>query len=117
MSTRDIVLIGGVAAIAVMMLNKARAQTAPAGTASAPIVNKNMQYQLWGSLLGAGWQALASTRNPDGSPAVEMNISDETRELFPFSFGTYDDLQVDLTAPSDGKDYLGGLGLGFGFGY
>lgn len=121
--SKQILLIGGVAALAVLMLNKARAQTAPAGTYSAPIPTRNVQTEMWGSLLGTGWKALTAAQNPDGSPAFLMRnwlgqtttsdgrvVSDEVAELFPYSYGNYDDIEVKIGAPSNGVDYLGMMG-------
>lgn len=119
--SKNIILIGGVAAIAVLMLNKARAQTAPAASMSAPVPTRNVQSELWGSLLGVGWKALTSAQNPDGSPAFLMKnwlgqtttsdgkvVSDEVAELFPATYGGF--MNVDLSAPGTGVDYLGALG-------
>jgi len=120
--SKDILLIGGAAAVVVLMLNKAKAQVAPAGSASAPILSNNVQNQMWGSLLGQGWKALTSAQNADGSPAfLSKNwlgqittsdgvvVSDEVTELFPATYGGF--MPVDLSAPGGGADdYLSIMG-------
>ena len=123
MSDKNILLIGGVAAVAVLMLNKAKAQTAPAGTYSAPIQTNNVQSQMWGQLLGGAWKSLTAAQNPDGSPAfLSRNwlgqittsdgkaVSDEVIDLFPATYGGF--MPVDLSAPGGGgaDDYLGMMG-------
>lgn len=115
MSDKNILLIGGVAAVAVLMLNKAKARTAPAGTYSAQPPTVNVQSQMWGQLLGGAWNSLTAAKNPDGSPAFLMKnwlgqvttsdgkvVSDEVTELFPATYGGF--LPVDLSAPGGGDD-------------
>ncbi len=122
MSDKNILLIGGVAAVAVLMLNKARAQSAPAASYSAPIKTNNVQGQMWGALLGGAWNSLTAAKNPDGSPAFLMKnwlgqvttsdgkvVSDDVTELFPAVYGGF--LPVDVSAPGAGMDdYLGMMG-------
>lgn len=120
--SKNILLIGAVAAVAVVMMNKARAQVAPAGSASAPVQTVNVQNQMWSQLLGGAWKSLTTAKNPDGSPAFLMKnmfgqittsdgkvVSDEVAELFPYTYGL-GDLSVDIGAPSNGVDYLGLMG-------
>jgi len=120
--SKDILLIGGAAALVVLMLNKAKAQAAPAGTYSAQPPTVNVQNQMWGELLGGAWSSLTAAKNADGSPAfLSKNwlgqittsdgkvVSDDVVELFPATYGGF--MPVDVSAPGAGMDdYLGIMG-------
>lgn len=58
---KNLLMIAAVAVGAVMVLNRAAAQVAPAGSKSAPIKNINVNTDLYKSTMGAGsWDALLS---------------------------------------------------------
>lgn len=126
MNNNNLVLMAGVAVGAVVLLNRAKAATAPAGTKSAPVPNTSVNGQLWSALLGGGWKAITDAKNADGSQAfLQTNgwgqivtsdgkpVGREYQDLFPNTYG--DQVPVDLTAASGGVDYLSALGLGMNY--
>lgn len=127
--SKDLLLIAAVAGAAVLMLNKAKAQVAPAGSRSAPTPVTNVNNQLWASLLGGAWTSLTAAQNADGSPAfLKRNflgqvtttdgkpVSEEIIDMFPHTYGNYDELEIPTTVDG-GTDYLSNMGFGYGGGF
>ena len=108
------ILLLGAAVAAVLVLNKAKAKTAPAGSASAPAAMTNLNGQMWSSLLGGAWKLIPDAQNADGSLAfLKTNWLGQVVTSDGKPVGQdYNDLMTG-TAPVDfslgGTDYLGGL--------
>jgi hypothetical protein len=122
---KNFLLIAAVAVGAVMVLNKAAAQVAPAGTrapaGSAPIQNNNINDQLWKKLMGGAWTGLVDATNPDGTAAflkrnflgqtvnsAGVPISEQLIDMLPVTYGNQD-IELDLSG-GDGVDWLKGMG-------
>jgi hypothetical protein len=118
--SKDAILLIAVAAGAFMVM-KSKAATAAKPVAVAPAPTKNVNDQLWTSLLGEGWKMLKSAQNSDGSPAFLMKnwlgqtvtsdgkpVGSQLQDLLPATYGTF--MPVDLSDPSSGIDYLSELG-------
>jgi hypothetical protein len=113
-------LILALAAVcAVLVMNKAKTATAPAGTASAPIQNTNVNDQLWKSLLGNAWTSLRDAQNPDGSQAFLMKnflgqtvtsdgkpVGQEYAAQFPATFGL---MMPTVDTTMGGTDYASSI--------
>lgn len=119
MNNNILILVAAVAAV--VMLNKAKAATAPAGSKSAPAAVNNANGALWSALIGGGWKAIADAKNGDGSPAFLMTnpfgqivtsdgkpVGQEYSDLFPATVGGF--MPVDLSM--GGTDYLSQIGMG-----
>lgn len=117
MNNNILILVAAVAAV--VMLNKAKAATAPAGTKSAPAPVINANGALWSALMGGGWKAIADAKNSDGSPAFLMTndygqivtsdgkpVGQEYSDLFPATVGNMMPVDVSL----GGTDYLSAIG-------
>ena len=121
---KNILMIAAVAVAAVMVLNKAAAQAAPAGTrvaaGSAPLRNTSVNDQLWTKLLGGGWTGLRDATNADGTAAflkrnflgqtvnsAGVPISEQIADITPTTYGRL--IDVDLGEGGDGTDYLAGM--------
>lgn len=111
-------MIAAVAVAAVMVLNRAAAQVAPAGTRSAPILNNNVNDQMYKEIMGGAWTSLRDAVYADGSPAFLMKnnlgqtvnglgvpISEVWEENLPVTYGSY--IPIEYGAGGDGSDYLG----------
>lgn len=120
MMNKNMILIAAVAVGAVMVLNRAAAQVAPAGSRSAPVQNTNVNDQLWTKLLGGGWTGLRDATNSDGTAAflkrnflgqtvnsVGVPISEQIEDFTPTTFGEM--IKVNLGEGGDGVDYLAGF--------
>jgi hypothetical protein len=103
----------------VLVMNKAKAATALAGSASAPIRNLNVNDQLWSNLIGKGWTALRDAQNADGSPAFLMKnflgqtvtsdgkpVGQEFAAAFP---ATYGGMMPTVDTAMGGPDYASAL--------
>jgi hypothetical protein len=117
---KNMILIAAVAVGAVMVLNRAAAQVAPAGSRSAPIQNRNINDTMWKSLLGVGWTGLRDATNSDGTAAflkrnflgqtvnsLGVPISEQIEDFTPTLYGNL--INVDLGEGGDGTDYLAGI--------
>lgn len=117
---KNILMIAAVAVAAVMVLNKAAAQAAPAGARSAPVNNTSVNDQLWTKLLGGGWTGLRDATNADGTAAflkrnflgqtvnsAGVPISEQIQDMTPTTYGRL--IEVDLGEGGDGTDYLAGM--------
>ncbi len=115
---KNLLMIAAVAVAAVMVLNRAAAQVAPAGSKSGPIPATNINNQLFTDILGGGWTSLRDAKNADGSQAFLMKnflgqtvnslgvpVSEVWEESLPNTYGNY--IPIDVGAPGDGSDYLG----------
>lgn len=118
MSNNNLIPLALVAVGAVVLLNKAKATTAPAGTKSSAPTNTSMNGQLWQSLLGDSWKALTDAKNADGSQAFLMTnpfgqivtsdgkpVGQEYAELFPATYGN----QIPVDISMGGTDYMSTL--------
>jgi hypothetical protein len=121
MSNNNTVLIVVAAAAALFMMSKTKAATAPAGSASAPVQSRNVNDQLWSSLLGGTWRALKDAQTSSGGPAfLERNwlgqvttsdgkpVGQELADMLPSTYMTVQ--PTEIGDPSTGFDYLGMMG-------
>jgi hypothetical protein len=120
---KNLLLIAAVAIGAVMVLNKAAAQVAPAGSRSAQLPSNNVNNQLYTEIMGGAWASLRDAVNSDGSRAFLMKnqmgqtvtstgipISEVWEEPLPVTYGNY--IPIEVGAPGGGTDYLGQMDWG-----
>lgn len=71
MNNKNLTLIALAVAALVLVPKIANAQAIkkPAGSASKPIVNKNVNDDMWARLLGNGWKNIREAQNDDGTRA------------------------------------------------
>lgn len=112
MSDSKILVLAAVAAIgAVLLMNKAGAAARPAGSASAPIQEKNMNNALWASLLGTAWTSLRGSSSTGTAPAFSVTdlfsqaetrdgrpITQTMMDFFPATYGAPIDYTSDVSA-------------------
>lgn len=123
MSDAKILILAAVAAGgAVFMMNRAKAATRPAGSASAPIQNKNVNDQLWTSILGGAWKVLNTAKNQDGTIGfLKKNflgqtvtsdgkpVSEALIDMFPATYGDYGDIDYTSDVGGGGEAFIDNL--------
>lgn len=127
MKSNELVMMAAVGVAAVVLLNRAKAATAPAGTKSAAVPATSIRGDLWSAVLGGGWKAITDAQNADGSQAFLMKnflgqvvtsdgkpVGREYAEMFPATYGL--PLPVDLSFGGvQNEDYLSSIGLGMNY--
>jgi hypothetical protein len=114
-------LLLALVAAGVFVMMKRTAATATKAPVLAPTPTKNVNDQLWSSLLGGSWKLLTDAQNSDGSPAFLMKnwlgqtvtsdgkpVGAQLQDLLPATYGTV--MPVDLSDPTSGVDWLSDLG-------
>ncbi len=116
-----LLMMAAVAVGAVVVLNRAAAQVAPAGSKSAPMPTTSINDQLYTKIMGGAWTSLRDATNPDGSMAfLKRNflgqtvtsdgkpVSEQWADLFPSTYGR--EPTIDLAGEAGGLDYLTAMG-------